>query len=64
MQFFIANNDLHLKKNDLNVMNVQKQLVSKLDAVIYSNAPLTMQVKLLALTDQTQYVCTLHDLLT
>ena len=53
MQFFKGNNDLHLKKNDHNVMNVQKQLVSKLDAVIYSNAPLTMKVKLLVLTDQT-----------
>lgn len=64
MQFFKGNNDLHLKKNDHNVMNVQKQLVSKLDAVIYSNAPLTMKVKLLGLTDQTQIVRTLHDLLT
>ena len=64
MQFVTANNDLRLKKNDHNVMNVQKQLVSKLDAVIYSNAPLTMKVKLLVLTDQTQIVCTLHDLLT
>lgn len=64
MQFFTANNDLHLKKNDHNVMNVQKQLVSKLDAVIYSNAPLTMRVKLSVLTDQTQIVHTLHDLLT
>lgn len=64
MQFFTANNDLHLTKNDHNVMNVQKQLVSKLDAVIYSNAPFTMKVKLLVLTDQTQIVHTLHDLLT
>ena len=62
MQFVTANNDLRLKKNDHNVMNVQKQLVSKLDAVIYSNAPLTMKVKLLVLTDQTQIVCTLVDL--
>ena len=64
MQFVTPNNDLCLKKNDHNVMNVQKQLVSKLDAVIYLNAPLTMKVKLLVLTDQTQIVCTLHDLLT
>lgn len=60
MQFFKANNDLHLKKNNPYVKIVQKQLVSKLDAVIYPNAPLTMKVKLLFLRDRNG---TLHDLL-
>lgn len=60
MQFFKANNDVHLKKNNPYVKIVQKQLVSKLDAVIYPNAPLTMKVKLLFLRDHNG---TLHDLL-